>query len=45
MIKKLSNFKVSAGVLTDLEIATAFGCEVLSEAPFSEISEENHRKI
>lgn len=48
LLRKLSEFKVSAGVLnaldTDWEIATSLGYEVISEAPFSEISRENHEK-
>ena len=43
-----AGYRVSAGVLnvldSDWEIATELGCEVVSEAPFSDISDENHEK-
>ncbi len=41
-------YDVSAGVLnvldSDWELATNIGCEVVSEAPFSDISEDAHRR-
>ncbi|MEM2070750.1 MAG: ABC transporter ATP-binding protein [Archaeoglobaceae archaeon] len=43
-----AGYRVSAGVLnvldSDWETAVDLGCEVICEAPFSEISEENHNK-
>ncbi|MET1124036.1 MAG: ABC transporter ATP-binding protein [Archaeoglobaceae archaeon] len=41
-------YRVSVGVVnvldTDFEVASQLGCEIVSEAPFSEVSEESHRK-
>jgi len=43
-----AGYKVSAGVLnaldSDWEIATELGCEVISEAPFCDISDESHER-